>query len=213
MQLKKSNIKRQILKAARKEFNKKGFYQTKIRDIVENSSSSIGNIYVYFENKNDIFHEVVRPTVEELARIISEYETMDHFKEVGRWTLEWHHKFAELAARFIDSNRKNLKLLLFKSQGSRLEGLKEEFIDRATAVNVKLIQRLKATFPDAKILVSEFLMHNYISFLINMASEILMHNISYDQMIEYFNELMIFEHYGFKPLMGDFDFLNQIQQV
>ncbi len=207
MQQKKISTKRQILDMARMEFEEKGFYHTKIRDIALKSGSSIGNIYVYFENKDGLFMEVAKPTVDRLEVLLKTYENLDPFEDTDRWGLEWHEEFVVLAAEFVDMNRKNLKLLYFHSQGSKLENFREMFIDRSTEINIKMIQKVKERFPEYNITVSDFFMHNYISFLVNMVGEILMHDISLEKMLYYFREFITFEHYGFKPLMGDYAFI------
>jgi len=52
----KEELRTLILKAARKLFVEKGIGQTTIRNIADSIDYSIGTVYVYFRDKNEIFH-------------------------------------------------------------------------------------------------------------------------------------------------------------
>ena len=52
----KEELKALILKAARKLFVEKGIEQTTIRNIADSIDYSIGTVYVYFRDKNEILH-------------------------------------------------------------------------------------------------------------------------------------------------------------
>lgn len=52
----KEELKALILKAARKLFMEKGIGQTTIRNIADAIDYSIGTVYVYFRDKNEILH-------------------------------------------------------------------------------------------------------------------------------------------------------------
>ena len=52
----KEELKALILKAARKLFVERGITQTTIRNIAEAIDYSIGTVYVYFRDKNEILH-------------------------------------------------------------------------------------------------------------------------------------------------------------
>lgn len=49
-------MRRAILEAAKEIFLEKGFYSASIRNIAEKIEYSPGTIYLYFKDKNDIFH-------------------------------------------------------------------------------------------------------------------------------------------------------------
>jgi len=53
--------KDRIIDAARGLFSKKGFSATGLRDISVESEVSLGNIYYYFKNKEEIFREIITP--------------------------------------------------------------------------------------------------------------------------------------------------------
>jgi AcrR family transcriptional regulator len=57
---KKNTRKQQILLAASKVFAKKGYHATSISDICEKSGVARGTVYLYFENKRDIFETLIQ---------------------------------------------------------------------------------------------------------------------------------------------------------
>ncbi|WPP50417.1 TetR/AcrR family transcriptional regulator [Catalinimonas niigatensis] len=54
----KEQLREQILKAAREIFFEKGFQDTSIRNIADRIEYSPGTIYLYFKDKDAIFHEL-----------------------------------------------------------------------------------------------------------------------------------------------------------
>ena len=207
MQHKKNNIRNRILKAAAREFEEKGFFKTNIREVVKKAGTSIGNLYAYFDNKDALFYELVKPTIKILEDAIAMQEQQEYMLDAHKWRFEWHKEIIGVIARFVDQHRRNLNLLFFKSQGSKLEDYKECFIERYTEISKHMIKTTQEMFPEYNISLSDFFIHCHISFNINLVGEVLMHNIPYEKMLEYFNEIMTFEYYGFKPLMGDYKFV------
>jgi AcrR family transcriptional regulator len=59
MQIKKKEIRDEILAVAEKEFLKRGFKNSSIRTIATKSHTTLGNIYHYFENKEAILDGVI----------------------------------------------------------------------------------------------------------------------------------------------------------
>jgi len=78
---KQSNIKNkelvqkrriQIIKAAAKLFSKKGYHRTSVKEIAKASGISIGSLYDYIKNKEDILYFFYERYVDELERRIKE---------------------------------------------------------------------------------------------------------------------------------------------
>ncbi len=55
MKRKKSEKRDQILESARKLFFESGYASTRVEDIAKDADLAIGTLYLYFENKNDIY--------------------------------------------------------------------------------------------------------------------------------------------------------------
>ena len=78
---KQSNIKNkelvqkrriQIVKAAAKLFSKKGYHRTSVKEIAKDSGISIGSLYDYIKNKEDILYFFYEQYVNELEKRIKE---------------------------------------------------------------------------------------------------------------------------------------------
>lgn len=61
MQYLKDGIRKNILENARDEFYKLGYKKASLRVIAEKSYITVGNIYRYFTNKEDLLDEVLKP--------------------------------------------------------------------------------------------------------------------------------------------------------
>jgi AcrR family transcriptional regulator len=74
---KSAQKKRYILETARKVFVEKGFKKVTMKDIVEACDISRGGLYLYFENTNQIFLEVMKMESEEADDLFSDRITED----------------------------------------------------------------------------------------------------------------------------------------
>jgi len=61
---KKSERKDRIFSAAVDLFNEKGFSNTSMQDIAENSNLAVGTLYNYFPSKNDLLLEIMQDEME-----------------------------------------------------------------------------------------------------------------------------------------------------
>lgn len=89
----KEEIKTLILNAAKKLFVKKGIEQVTIRKIAEEIEYSVGTVYVYFKDKNDILHELHTQGFGQLGgamRILNSVsDPMERLKALGRVYLQF----------------------------------------------------------------------------------------------------------------------------
>ncbi len=69
--------KRYIVETARRVFMEKGFKKVTMKDIVEACDISRGGLYLYFENTNQIFREVLKLESEEADDVFSDSITED----------------------------------------------------------------------------------------------------------------------------------------
>lgn len=87
-QKEKEELKALILQAAKKLFVEKGVEQTTIRNIASAIEYSVGTVYVYFKDKNDIFHELHTQGFTQLGkdmRVLGNVENpMERLKALGR---------------------------------------------------------------------------------------------------------------------------------
>ena len=61
MQVLKEEIREKIKKVALDEFEKKGYQKTTMRGIASKANLTVGNLYRYFKNKDDLFDILLQP--------------------------------------------------------------------------------------------------------------------------------------------------------
>ena len=64
MQYLKDVVRTRIINAAIAEFKEYGYSNASIRNIAEVANISLGNIYRYYENKEDLFLTIINPLTE-----------------------------------------------------------------------------------------------------------------------------------------------------
>ena len=74
-QREKEDMRSLILDAARKIFLEKGYYQASMRNIAEEIEYSAGTIYLYFKDKDEIFHALHE---EGFRRMLEKMQPLEH---------------------------------------------------------------------------------------------------------------------------------------
>jgi AcrR family transcriptional regulator len=79
MQTLKNNVKDQIVTAAIQEFKNKGFNQASLRHIAKEANISVGNVYRYFESKEQLFQSIILQPLRRFESILNlEPNSFDH---------------------------------------------------------------------------------------------------------------------------------------
>lgn len=76
-----------ILDSARNCFLSKGFHKTTMRDIAKEASISLGNIYQYYQGKNDIILKFVELSNQETTQAIEYISNASNFKKALKQVL------------------------------------------------------------------------------------------------------------------------------
>jgi len=112
------NRKEQILIAAMKVFNRKGYHSTTMDDIVKESRLSKGTLYWHFKSKKELFFNLfdycMNSYVEEINKIISDNISFEeNLKRIG-WTVfkksENESEFTNVAMEFFNLALRDDKL-------------------------------------------------------------------------------------------------------
>jgi len=197
MQTLKKEVKERILKAARTEFGAHGFTKAKMRSIAERAGVSTGNLYTYFPNKDDLFCTLVTHAVDQI-NAHTNYDRIQSENGCGGYTYKWHLAFYREIAEVHYRNQEDLKLILFKSQGSSLENFREDCIRKLD----ETIPRDKCVLPysEAGERVDCFLWHSFHSFAVNTFVEMTMHDLSREEMLQCAVDLATYMYYGWKAI-------------
>lgn len=136
----------EILRAARKVFEERGFLDTRVADIVTAADVAQGTFYTYFDSKEAVFAEVARQVIEHM---------MDDLHTEYVADMEPVERIRRAMVRFIDAFRPNAVMIgLIEQVGTftpemrrlRLQ-LRESFVDR-TARGIRRQQDEGIADPD-----------------------------------------------------------------
>lgn len=69
--------KEKLLNSAKKLFSERGYYETRVSDIVADAGLSQGTFYLYFKSKEDIFKELVKNMSQKILKLLKEYASKE----------------------------------------------------------------------------------------------------------------------------------------
>lgn len=136
-----------LLACAREEFVEKGFKETSLRNICKKAGVTTGALYFFFEDKEDLFSEVVQGTVSQLTETIAmhfqeEKEEMERASETAGTVNGTDAEFLGLTSDSVNDlevtrmlihclyqNKDIAELLALKSQGTRYEYYVDQLVD------------------------------------------------------------------------------------
>lgn len=198
MQTRKEHTRLEILKAAREEFISLGFEKASMRTISKKANVSTSNIYNYFENKEHMLLEILKPVLSGLETAFQYISQPNYFEKRFNDSYEtWKERF-DIALGYVDSNRDDFTLLLLKTQGSQLEDFSEKILTRMTNLNFDQYKQFKTTNPNYRGDINEFVVRNILSFFLNIFVQMIRQNIPKTEMLRYEDSVLKFLHYGYK---------------
>jgi AcrR family transcriptional regulator len=125
----------QVLRHAKRIFARKGYHRTNVADIIERAGIARGTFYLYFQNKKDLFEEL-------LEQVVGELTTRIQRLRVGAEHADPVQQLRDNLGRVLDyvlAERELTDILLNHSTGfdRELDEKIQDFYDRIAA----LIQR------------------------------------------------------------------------
>ena len=198
MQTLKEDIKRSILKVAKKEFAEKGYSKASMRHIASVVGVRAGNIYNYFASKDELFRTILSPAIDELYTMLdNHHKNQDVANMLGEDYLACSvREYCSL----IEGHRTLMEILLFKAQGSSLEHFKRDFTDRATEQVRQWIKCNEDAHRGMRINVSDFMIHLHTVSMFTMMEEILMHKITQKDLQQVIDEYVKIEIFGWQRM-------------
>ncbi|MCQ1529033.1 TetR/AcrR family transcriptional regulator [Lutispora saccharofermentans] len=146
----------EIIKAAEKLFNEKGFSNTAVSDIVKSIGVAQGTFYYYFKSKDDVFNAIVEEFLEESMAGIAE---IARDEKLG--TREKIELALEKGLELIENNEGVLSYLHTKDNMDLHEKVEKKFVEYASPLVVNVVKQgiqeklFDLEYPDE---VVEFLM-------------------------------------------------------
>lgn len=131
MQYKKNELNDIILQNALSEFLQKGFRNASLRNIAKASGTTIGNLYHYYENKEALFDALVNNEYTSFQFLIEHHHEIEVPVQLAdvKNILLLRPLLNEFLDRLMPIFTKRFLLLLDKSEGTKYENVKEEFLN------------------------------------------------------------------------------------
>jgi len=201
MQTLKSDTRKRILVVSKKLFLKNGYRGTTTRDIAREAGITLSNLYHYYPSKDDLFCSLLKPATDALEELLHERHGKKGYDisklQEDCYADEELDEYMEV----IRKHRKSLKMLLFQSQGSSLEGFKEDYVNKATRLVLNWFKDMKEKHPEINIKVSEFFIHLNNVWMFTLLEELLMHDLPEDETRAALSDYIRFELTGWKKMM------------
>lgn len=119
MQIQKDEVKKKILNAAIEEFLVSGYENSSMRVIASNAGITVGNIYSYFSGKDDLFENIVLPTVKEIKELIlMDISTQNKITKASAIEIT-----SQIIKAFLN-NREEFLILMNSAKSSKYENIK-----------------------------------------------------------------------------------------
>jgi len=129
-----------ILAAALEEFSARGFSATRLDDVAKRASIAKGTIYIYFRDKESLFHELIRAMLTPLVGTVERMGAADlPIRELGA-------RFVDLFVREVFETRRKDVIRLMISEGPRFPKLAEFYYREVLS---KLLSAMRAVLERA----------------------------------------------------------------
>lgn len=133
--------RRQILHAAVRCYERKGFHRTSVRDICEEADLSVGAVYRYFDGKDEILEAVAEAGRDNTAALVEDVEKADRPRETARRFIE-----TALAPLACEEGRRSARMdVRLRSEALDREKLRGLGREQYTALREELAGRLEAS--------------------------------------------------------------------
>lgn len=156
MQILKDDVRLEILKQARREFQEKGFRKASLRAIASSAGMTVGNIYRYFMSKDELFRELLTPVIGNIEMM--KLGLRHHHEQTPKGSeaeSDEHEAMISAVYGFIMKYRDDLKLLLTGAGGSSLEGFKEELIRWYSEIYWQALQEVWAVMGSGELEINK----------------------------------------------------------
>ena len=201
MQTLKSDIRNRILSAAKEQFVQRGYLKTSMREIADAVDVGVGNLYNYFENKDELFCVILRPVSDALERMLQEHHGAKGADIMLICSEEYLKSAVDEYISLINKHGELMKILLFHSQGSSFETFREDYTNRSTEMVKTWFAEMKEKHPEINVVVSDFMIHLQAVWMFTLFEEMLKHAIDSKEMEYIVHEYILFEIQGWRALL------------
>lgn len=198
----KDDIRQRILAVARQEFITHGVRNTSVRTIAHKAGIAVGNVYNYFESKDNLFCEVLRPLINSLNTYILSHNAERHLNLEVFFEKHFQEEYILSMKTLVNKYRPELRLLLFNAEDTSLAGYANRIVEHQTRIGTEYLQLMKKRYPHIDICISPFFLHIVSSTWVKFFAELVEHDEYSEQEVQ--RALMQYAAYsmaGWKAIM------------
>ena len=194
----------QIHEAAKAEFLQKGYKDASLRNIVKSLGKTLGAFYGYYKSKEELFEALVGEHYQYL---------IDRFKDAQKQFADLPHEqqpevMGDISGvcmfdmlHYAYQHLEECKLILCCSEGTRFSGLIDEMVEievESTRCFIQNLRNLGQEVPE----VDPQLEHILASGMLTAFFEMVVHDMTKSQAVNYVRELREFYTAGWGKIMG-----------
>lgn len=155
----------------------------------------------YFTNKDELFHEVVRPVLCALEAMLQEHHGIRGEDIMMMRSEKYLKSCIDEYVSLIDKHRALMGILLFRAQGSSLERFRENYTDRSTELVKAWFVSMQRKHPEINTSVSDFIIHLHTVWMFTLFEELLMHAVPKQEMESILHDYILFEIQGWRAII------------
>jgi len=123
MQVLKESVRNAIVEGAITEFFQNGFQKANMKRIAENANITVGNIYRYYKNKEELFNEILLPA----ERAIDDLESFDQKLHVTRIDSEDDvNQLVQYVINVLKPYTREVFIMIYNSEGTHYQKVKNQ---------------------------------------------------------------------------------------
>ncbi len=123
MQVLKESVRNAIVEGAIAEFFHNGFQKANMRRIADNANITVGNIYRYYENKEELFNEILLPA----QRAIDDLESFDQKLHVTKIDSEEDvNQLVQYVINVLKPYTREVFIMIYNSEGTHYQQVKSQ---------------------------------------------------------------------------------------
>ena len=173
MQVKKDDVRERIIATAHGEFIRNGVKKTSMRTIAKTSGVALGNIYKYFESKDELLRAVLSPLLSALDAYMAYNNSSDKFT-IDVFSIDsLQQEMMKRLMTIIKSYRAELHWLFFDTAETSLTDYRKWLTERQMERSAEFLALMKEKFPQQKVEVSPFLMRICSAMWVTVLTEII----------------------------------------
>lgn len=123
MQVLKETVRNSIVEGAIAEFFHNGFQKANMRRIADNANITVGNIYRYYKNKEELFNEILLPA----QRAIDDLESFDKKLHVTKIdSQEDVNQLVQYVVNVLKPYTREVFIMIYNSEGTHYQQVKAQ---------------------------------------------------------------------------------------